>query len=265
VNVISSPKGWYWVIPLHGGRTSIGLVTHKDHFARDRRAHRSLDDMYHAAIAESETVSDLVQGAAYLPSAKVETDYSYVADRFAGPGYMLIGDAACFLDPLLSTGVHLALFGGLIGAAALASVRRGQVTEDEGLRFFEHSYRRAYTRVLALVSTMYESYQGKDDFFWAADRLVRDDAGTERGTRDSASFGEIIAGLSDLREASEASTRVVAGRLVDEARRVQEATGGPLSKYPFDLLHCAPQDDDALIGLRVVTEPHLGLQRVTIP
>jgi 2-polyprenyl-6-methoxyphenol hydroxylase-like FAD-dependent oxidoreductase len=68
-----------------------------------------------------------------------------------------------------------------------------------------------------------------------------------------------------LVESQQASTRVVAGRLVDEARRVQEATGGPLSKYPFDLLHCAPQDDDALIRLRVVTEPHLGLQRVTIP
>ncbi|MFE1880592.1 NAD(P)/FAD-dependent oxidoreductase [Streptomyces diastatochromogenes] len=263
VNVISSPKGWYWVIPLHGGRTSIGLVTHKDVFARDRRAHGSLDDLYRSVIAESDIVSDLVADATCVAEARAETDYSYVADRFAGPGYMLIGDAACFLDPLLSTGVHLALYGGLVGAAALASVRRGELPEAEGLTFFEAAYRRAYTRALALVSSMYETYQGKDDFFWTADRLVREDAGAERGARDSVSFGEIIAGMSDIREATDARTRVLTDRLADEALRVQkEAPAGDpdVGEPSFDVLRTEPHRDDSLLGLRVVTEPRLGLR-----
>lgn len=267
VNVISSPKGWYWVIPLHGGRTSIGLVTHKDVFARDRRAHDSLDSLYRAVIAESETVSDLVADATCVEPARAETDYSYVADRFAGPGHLLVGDAACFLDPLLSTGVHLALYGGLVGAASLASVRRGELSEAEGLTFFEAAYRRAYTRALALVSSMYENYQGKDDFFWTADRLVRDEAGTEQGARDPESFGEIIAGMSDLREVTDTTSRITAERLSDEARRVEkEAAGHRDGDEPsFDVLRTGPQGDDSLLGLRVVTDPHLGVRPADRP
>ncbi|MFF1718376.1 NAD(P)/FAD-dependent oxidoreductase [Streptomyces sviceus] len=261
VNVISSPKGWYWVIPLDGGRTSIGLVTHKDTFARDRRAHTDLDTLYRELIADSPIVSDLVADATCVAPARVETDYSYVADRFAGPGYMMIGDAACFLDPLLSTGVHLALYGGLVGAASLVAMRDGQVSEADGLRFFEHAYRRAYTRALALVSSMYENYNGKDDFFWTADRLVKDEAGTERGERDTAAFGEIIAGLSDIREVTETTTRVASGRLTQEARRVEAAVGS--SEPAFGTLRQGPQGDDPLLGLQVVTEPRLGLSRVT--
>ncbi|MFD9061164.1 NAD(P)/FAD-dependent oxidoreductase [Kitasatospora purpeofusca] len=264
VNVISSPKGWYWVIPLAGGRTSIGLVTHKDTFADARRAHPDLDALYQALVAESDTVTDLLTDAQSQGSARVETDYSYVADSFSGPGHLLIGDAACFLDPLLSTGVHLALYGGMVAAAALASVHRGEIAEGEALDFFEASYRRAYTRMLALVSSMYEAYEGKDDFFWTADRLVHEDAPVRREARDSASFGEIIAGLSDLREATEPGTRVVTGRLAAEAERVHhKAPAAPKAdELSFDALRATPHDDGALNGLRVVTEPTLGLQRV---
>jgi flavin-dependent dehydrogenase len=264
INVVSSPKGWYWIIPLAGDRASIGMVTHKDTFARERRSHGSLDALYHALIAESATVSDLVTGAGYQPHARVEADYSYVADRFSGPGHLLIGDAACFLDPLLSTGVHLALYGGMVAAACLASAHRGEITEAEGLRFFEHAYRRAYTRMLALVSSMYECYRGKEDLFWTADRLARKDAAADHGAPHPASFGEIIGGLSDLREATGESVPVVTERLAAEARRVQDqAPDGGLPD--FDALRADPSSDPALTGLRVVTQPRLGLQRLATP
>jgi flavin-dependent dehydrogenase len=265
VNVISSPKGWYWIIPLAGGRTSVGMVTHKDTFARDRRAHDSTDALYHALIAESAAVSALIADGEYHPPSRVETDYSYVADRFSGPGYLLIGDAACFLDPLLSTGVHLAVHGGLVGAAALASAHRGEVTPDEGLWFFEYAYRRAYTRMLALVSSMYECYTGKDDLFWTAERLTRDIPASERGTATPASFGQIIAGLSDLRETTqETSIGVLTAQLTAEALRVQRHALASDAGHPdFTALRATPHDDDALMGLRVVTHPQLGLQRLS--
>ncbi|HEY5834397.1 NAD(P)/FAD-dependent oxidoreductase [Streptomyces sp.] len=271
VNVVSSPRGWYWVIPLSDGRTSIGLVTHKDAFARDRRAHTTLDDLYQAVVADSDTVTGLLTDATCVAPARVETDYSYVADSFCGPGHMLIGDAACFLDPLLSTGIHLALYGGMVGAACLAAMHRGDVPEDTALRFFEASYRRAYTRMLALVTSMYECYQGKDDFFWTADRLIHDTppapggpapAGGVPARPDSASFGEIIAGLSDLREASDTSTRVQTSRLTAEARRAEAGQPAPQNLPAFDALRATPTDDGALMGWQVVTTPRLGIERV---
>jgi flavin-dependent dehydrogenase len=57
-----------------------------------------------------------------LPPVRCGQDWSYTTGRFAGPGRIMIGDAACFLDPLLSTGPHLAMFSALIGAAAINAV-----------------------------------------------------------------------------------------------------------------------------------------------
>jgi hypothetical protein len=52
--------------------------------------------------------------------------------------------------------VHLALYSALTAAACVVSIDRGEVSEDEALRFFEFAYRRSYTRLFALVSIMYE-------------------------------------------------------------------------------------------------------------
>ncbi len=266
INIISCPDGWWWVIPLNGNRFSVGLVTHKETFAGRRKDYASLDAMNLALVSESPMLSSLMEGAEYTGHARVETDYSYAAELFGGPGHFLVGDAACFLDPLLSTGVHLAVYSSLLAAASIASIIRDEVTEEEGLRFFEFSFRRAYTRLLALVSAMYERYEGKDNFFWTADRLARQDAGAENDPRTSASFGEIIAGLSDLREAGDASTRVLTGHLLAEARRVQrEAMAANEEGLPdFEsVISATPVSDGAMLGIQLVTKPRLQLKRVS--
>src|SRR5262249_33010464 len=203
INVISSSEGWYWGIPLAGGQMSIGYVTTKDAFARDSAQHPSNDDLYRQLVAASSTVAELTANAEFLGATRIETDYSYIADHFCGRGYAIVGDAACFLDPLLSTGVHLALYSALTAAASVVSIARDEVSEDEALRFYEFAYRRAYTRLFALVSIMYERYLGKDGFFRTSDRLIgEEDAPALDEGMSSRSFAEIIAGLSDLREAA---------------------------------------------------------------
>jgi flavin-dependent dehydrogenase len=253
INVVSSPKGWYWVIPLGGGRNSVGLVTHKDLFAEDRRRHADLDALYHAYLGESEAVSGLLSEAEYRGPVRVETDYSYVADAFSGPGYLLVGDAACFLDPLLSSGIHFALYGGMVGAAAVASAYRGEVTEEEGLRFYDFVYRRAYTRMLALVSDMYGRYSGKEDLFWTADGLVGE--ANAAGEQREKAFGEIIGGLTDVREATRPETRIGSARLEQEANRVR--SGEPLLGVRRDM-----GADTTVDGLQLQIGPRLGLKRV---
>lgn len=257
INIISSPTGWYWVIPLAGGRASIGFVTRKDAFAEKRKEHDSLERLYSAIIDDSTTLQELIGDAEYLGTARVETDYSYVSDGFSGPGYMIVGDAACFLDPLLSSGVHLALYSAFNAAACISSVSRGEVSEEDALGYFEFAYRRAYTRLLALVSVMYERYLGKDGFFRTSDRLV----GNEHAEVDSLSFVEIIAGVSDMREATDASTRVLSERLADEAFKVQQrfiADGMP----DFSSVLENPLRDAESADYRLITEPRLGLERI---
>ena len=201
---------------MAGGRISIGYVTTKDAFARDRREHPSSDELY-GTLSQSRRPCGPDRGAEFLGGTRVETDYSYIADQFCGPGYAIVGDAACFLDPLLSTGVHLALYSALTAAACVASMDRGEVSETEALRFFEFAYRRAYMR-LSRWWVSYERYLGKDGFFLTSDRLIGDEQSVkaEEGV-SSRSFAEIIGGLSDLREAAHSSTRVITDQLRVEA------------------------------------------------
>lgn len=265
IDIISSDEGWYWVIPLAGGRTSIGYVTTKDAFAR-QRGDASPDEYYLGLLAASPTVGELVTGAEQVGPVRTETDYSYIADRFCGPGFAIVGDAACFLDPLLSTGVHLALYSALTAAACVVSTERGDVTEDEGLLFYEFAYRRSYTRLFALVSLMYERYLGKDGFFSTSDRLIGDDLAERPASgMSSDSFAEIIAGLSDLREATDSSTRVLTDRLRQESLNVQlralaSDDGKPMPDFTSVLGN--PLDDAESADFRLVTAPRLGLERV---
>src|SRR5205814_10314006 len=82
-------------------------------------------------------------------------DYSYVADVFSGPNFRLAGDAAAFIDPLFSSGVHLALLGGLSAATTIRAVDRGEMDEAGAGHFDDRYIRRAYTRFVVMVAGFY--------------------------------------------------------------------------------------------------------------
>jgi flavin-dependent dehydrogenase len=265
INIISSPAGWYWIIPLAGDRASIGFVTRKEWFAERRQAFQSTEAMYRSLIDESAAVRALLDDAEYLGQARVETDYSYAAEQFCGPGYLLVGDAACFLDPLLSTGVHLALYSALNAAAGIASVHRGEVTEEAANGYFEYAFRRGYTRLFALVSVMYERYLGKDGFFRLSDVLTGAPGGQDSPSPES--FAEVIGGLADLREASDASTRVLTETLLGEALGAQRqamAVSDP-GRPDFSSVLENPLRDAESARYRLVTAPRLGLEKIGGP
>jgi flavin-dependent dehydrogenase len=273
INVVSAPDGWWWHIPLGSDRYSIGLVTHKTRFRDELRANASLEAYYLAQLGQSKSMRSVTRTATQIAPVKAEQDYSYVAERFCGPGYMLVGDAACFLDPLLSTGVHLAQYSGMLAAAAIVSVARGEVTEAEGWAFFEYVYRRAYTRMLVLVSRLYQSYKGRDDYFWSSQKLVHPSTHRDEPARN---FTDISAGLIDLHEATDVDLRVLNRQLLDEAEAEQDAKARQQAKaegagtthlhtldlsvswQPWRSLEGA---DTTMEQIRLVTEPVLGLRK----
>ncbi|SCL59325.1 NAD(P)/FAD-dependent oxidoreductase [Micromonospora eburnea] len=281
INVISSPDGWYWLIPLRGNRFSVGFVTHKTNFVERRREFDSPEAMLKAMMAESPTMKQVLANATYQPGVHVEQDFSYAADDFCGNGYFLVGDAACFLDPLLSTGVHLAMYSGMLSAASILALNRGEVNEQEAQAFFESLYRNAYHRLFTLVISFYQQHAGKDRYFALADTLSR---AREDGTKSpDLAFGEIIAGLTDLREAADR-----AGQGAQPIKEVIDAAATGGVKPVQELLSAAEQarlraEDaapnqrvtmapmyidandlyDAASGLYLVTEPRLGISRAS--
>ena len=115
ISVVLVPEGWWWVIPLRGNRTSVGLVGPSRNLAGAKP-----DDAYFAArIAETPFLRERLAGATRLAPVRSVSDYSYVSRQLAGDRFVLVGDAAAFIDPVFSTGVYLGMLGAFRAAIAV--------------------------------------------------------------------------------------------------------------------------------------------------
>ncbi|MEJ1199278.1 MULTISPECIES: tryptophan 7-halogenase [unclassified Streptomyces] len=254
IGVFSLPDhGWLWAIPLHDGTLSVGLVTDKRSFARARQAAGgSLQSVYDDAVARCPLLAGMLTHARQAAPLKTESDYSYVSDSFTGPGWFLAGDAACFLDPLLSTGVHLAMYSGLLAAASINSVLRGDVDEDAARAFYQTAYRHAYERLLILVSAFYRIHDGRDHYFRTAQQLSRRD---QAPLRLHESFLSIITGAEDLHDTQ---TDDAVGTFL---RTVRQPVNGALPQGlaghgTSDLLPLPTTPELAAAGLYLNLHPH---------
>lgn len=147
------PHGWIWCIPLRDGSTSIGAVLAQKGIGKNL----NLQQQFMAAVAQSPTLQARISRATPLAGWRVLSDYSYRCPQKTGPRFMLIGDAGGFLDPIFSSGVHLALTSASLAAAAvtefLASGAMDKIssyseTMDQGLAVFESFVGRFYHRDL---------------------------------------------------------------------------------------------------------------------
>lgn len=216
IGTCSVPNGWFWAIPLHDDTMSVGFVTSRQHFNDRRNELGGIEALYQEAMKDSEPIKRILSEATRTADIKVEQDYSYAAESFSGPGYFLCGDAACFLDPLLSTGVHLASYSAMLAAASVIGIIRDGVEEERAREFFGTVYRDAYQRLLLLVSTFYQSYRGKEHHFYTAQRLSR----TERDALNpQAAFDRLVMGLEDLQRARDVHSQVT--MYVHDAETVQ--------------------------------------------
>ncbi len=107
--IIMCEEGWFWLIGVSATKTSVGFVTHPK-FVKQIDA--APDQLLQWAIARCPIVHDRMKHATGPATNEVLADFSYTCKPFAGEGYFLVGDAACFLDPIFSTGVTLAMIGG---------------------------------------------------------------------------------------------------------------------------------------------------------
>jgi len=214
IAVSSIPHGWLWAIPLSDGKMSVGVVMHRD--AVNAKKSLGMEEIYHQAIADSKMVKKIVQNATMVSGILNEADYSYTSEQFSGPGYFMCGDAACLLDPLLSSGVHLATFSAMLSAACITSLESGEITESEAISFFEKSYRQAYLRFLVFLSAFYDVNRGRDAYFWEAQKLTQEDV--DSNTLKLA-FLSLVTGLKDLSDAQRDTHNMI---LKEMANRINE-------------------------------------------
>ncbi|MET8758573.1 FAD-dependent oxidoreductase [Lentzea sp. NPDC004782] len=184
--------GWFWYIPLRDDLTSVGAVVSPEHRALVQGDPEAAWLDLIAACPEVAEKLDGVPLATEPPydQVRVRKDYSYWKKAFHRPGVVLVGDAACFVDPVLSSGVHLATYGALLAARSINACLGGEVGEQRGFQEFERRYRSEYALFYRFLISFYEMHSDESSYFWTAKKLTNVDAS------ETAAFAELVGGLA---------------------------------------------------------------------
>ncbi len=151
--MVRSEDRWFWMIPLGETRMSIGLVMDTGEFKKLRMAP---EEALARAIAEQPVINDRMAHATRISPVYSTGDYSYRNTRFAGPRWLMAGDAAGFIDPVFSTGVFLALLSGEMAADALHEILDRPNRQPALFRAYEKRINRVMDLYLRLVNTWYQ-------------------------------------------------------------------------------------------------------------
>lgn len=148
-------QGWFWYIPLHDDRVSVGVVKPFDTLFKGRGSH---EQTYAEEVAGCPAVAKRIASGQRVTGYFATQDYSYRATQVAGDGWVLVGDAFGFLDPLYSSGVLLALRSGEMAAdAVVEGLAQGDVSGAQ-LGKWGASFNQGVDRMRRLVCEYYDGF-----------------------------------------------------------------------------------------------------------
>lgn len=175
-NILSAAfkHGWIWYIPLTPDLTSVGIVVDHRNFAN---TDKNKEEFFYDNIKSCPIVSDYLANASratdsHYSDLRIRKDFSYTTTRLWVPGMALIGDAACFVDPLFSSGVHLATLSALFVARSINTCLKGIIDEADCFQEFETRYRSEYGNFYNFLMAFYDIEQSEEDYYWAARKVI---------------------------------------------------------------------------------------------
>jgi FAD-dependent halogenase len=212
-------EGWFWYIPLSDKLTSVGVVINRE-LAGEVRG--DPEKMLHKMIGECPSIAEFLAGAERVTEGeygkvRVRQDYSYHHSRFWRPGFILVGDAACFVDPVFSSGVHLATHGALLAGRSLNSVLDGILDEETAFREFESRYRHEYQVFYEYLMSFYAMNVDKESYFWEARKI------TKSNHTELEAFADLVGGVSSGDISLSKDGAVMAQRVRSESRELETA------------------------------------------
>ena len=148
-------KGWFWYIPLHDDVVSVGVVAPYDYLFTGR-ASKDLERVYFEEVARCPGVQPRIATAERVGPLRAAKEYSYRSREVAGDGWVLVGDAFGFLDPLYSSGILLALKSGACAADAISEGLARNDTSAAQLGKWGPEYTAGMERMRRLVCEFYD-------------------------------------------------------------------------------------------------------------
>jgi halogenation protein CepH len=237
--------GWFWYIPLSPTLTSVGAVIP---IARASLLSDGHEQAMQRFIDDCPVIKDFLSGAPRITDGvygqhRVRKDWSYLNTRFWRPGLVLIGDAACFIDPLFSTGVHLATYSGLLAARSINTLlgRANEASEEELLfQEFEDRYRNEYAKFYEFLSTFYDENRQKEEYFQVAHDIL------QTKENDYRAFVRLVSGWSS----AEATART---------------TGAPLTLSDKSFGGAFAESESDIFSLSIGSEPKSPRDKGLVP
>ncbi len=144
ISVYSFEHGWMWMIPLPDGVMSVGAVCRPDYLKQ--RKGRTLEFLLDTLKLSPALWRRLEHAELIDNEVRVTGNYSYDSTRMGGPGWVLVGDAFAFLDPVFSSGVYLAMSGAEQAVDVVDQALRDPAREMSLLRKLEKRQRAGMAR-----------------------------------------------------------------------------------------------------------------------
>ncbi len=147
-------KGWFWHIPQHGDRISVGVVAEGKYLSRD--GVRDPKEMMDREIAGNPWMREHLATGRQEGEYWITSEYSRHSKYGAAPGLLLVGDAFAFLDPVFSSGVMLALKSGVLAADAVHEALEAGDVSPERFAGYAAAIRTSVENMRKLVYAFYD-------------------------------------------------------------------------------------------------------------
>ncbi len=170
VFTVAVPEGWIWAIPLKGDLYSVGVVTGKESSSSIREL--GVEGFFDKCWQTVPLLQEILETAERTDKVRTTGEWAYSASEFSLDRAFLCGDSACFIDPLFSQGVHLAVYSGMLAAACIDRILERPEEAEEIHHWYGRSYREIYQRYHLFLSAFYSCNADLGSEFWEKRKIA---------------------------------------------------------------------------------------------
>jgi ABC-type nitrate/sulfonate/bicarbonate transport system ATPase subunit/flavin-dependent dehydrogenase len=153
LHLLPIKRGWAWQIPITEEITSVGIVSGRDHHVKSGE---NVEQFFEWTVNLNPTLAERMRGASRQRELRMDGNYCYAMERFVGDGWLMMGDAAFFVDPIFSSGIGDALHSAKFAAKAITDALAAGDLGQENFLDYEQQLRRGMSVWKDFVQLFYE-------------------------------------------------------------------------------------------------------------
>jgi flavin-dependent dehydrogenase len=153
--IVMGERGWAWIIPFKDDHASIGIVVDRAWMA-ERGRDESMDDFFARSLSVWPRAHALFERFAREGPVRSAANFSYGVSDVSGDGWLCVGDAFGFIDPLFSSGAHMAMRGAALAAEAIDDALRACDTSAPRFDAYVATMRAASETFIGVVRATYD-------------------------------------------------------------------------------------------------------------